>query len=377
MEREIVPHGNDILMGRGGKNNQHVGNEQLRSIARTQRDTYRLSSKKGKSHISREIVAYVRSMNPPGRFLKKEAITGEWEDVGDDTAREKVSQVLRDAVTSMHDDDDSSPDGDGGSSGGEAVTPRTARSMGNNYPRRSDSAPTVVMSTPQAGATLSRYGRPQIPSSRRVSSSDDTTRLRMTRSGHRRSYSPSQVVSMNPSYYHSPGRELHCSSDNDHYRYEQQHQDRSHYYEYQQHQGQQAHHPYQSLHEHAFEPPPPRQRHHSAPSAVAPVVSHDDIPRSPIQTSAPKKQRREERTYDPGAYSYAYAARPAAAAAAPVPQGVYSASAAVAAPEPEDEFDLFNGRLLQDESQLKTDRSKRDTSNEEKGPYGDLSSKTF
>mmetsp|Transcript_7529 Transcript_7529/g.15086 ORF Transcript_7529/g.15086 Transcript_7529/m.15086 type:complete len:378 (+) Transcript_7529:161-1294(+) len=377
MEREIVPHGNDILMGRGGKNNQHVGNEQLRAIARTQRDTYRLSSKKGKSHISREIVAYVRSMDPPGRFLKKDAITGEWEDVGDDTAREKVSQVLRDAVTAMNDDDDSSPDGDGDSSGGEAVTPRTAGSMGNAYPRRADSAPTVVMSTPPAAATLSRYGRPQIPSSRRVSSSDDTARLRMTRSGHRRSYSPAQVVSMNPSYYHSPGRELHISSDDDHYRRrEQQHPDRPHYY--QQHQGQQPHHPYQSLPEYAFEPPPARQRHYSAPSAVAPVVSHDDIPRSPIQTSAPKKQRREERTYDPGAYeySYAYAARPAAATAAPVPQGVYAASTAVAATEHEDEFDLFNGRLLQDESQLKTDRSKRDDSKEE-GPYGDLSSKTF
>ena len=32
MER-IVPHENDILMGRGGKNNQHTGNEKLRQVS--------------------------------------------------------------------------------------------------------------------------------------------------------------------------------------------------------------------------------------------------------------------------------------------------------------------------------------------------------
>ena len=369
MEREIIPHGNDILMGRGGRNNQHVGNEQLRAIARGQRDSYRLSSKKGKSHISREIVAYVRSMDPPGRFLKKDAITGEWEDVGDDTAREKVSQVLRDAVAAMHDShSSSSDDGDGVSSGGEVVTPYTSTSKGTNYQRRADSAPTVVMSTPPSAPTSSRYGRQYIPSSRRSSSTGDTTRLRMTRSGQRRSYSPSQVVSMNPSYYHSPSRQLHSSSD--------QHRESHHYPHYHQHgyelQQQQYGHEYADAR--VFDPPPPRQRHYSAPPAVAPVVSHDDIPHSPIQSSVPKKQRREEHAYHPGAYSYE---APSAAAAASVPQGVYSTtSVAAAVPEPEDEFDLFDGSLLRDESHLKTDRSKRGDNNEE-GPCSDLSSKTF
>jgi hypothetical protein len=35
------------------------------------------------------------------RFLKKDLTSGEWEDVGDETAREKASQVLRDAVSSQ------------------------------------------------------------------------------------------------------------------------------------------------------------------------------------------------------------------------------------------------------------------------------------
>lgn len=96
---DISPHENDILMGRGGKNNQHVGNENLRGLARLQCENYRLASKKGKSYISRQLVQQVRQLSPPGRFLKKNHGTGVWEDVGDDVAREKASQVLRDAVS--------------------------------------------------------------------------------------------------------------------------------------------------------------------------------------------------------------------------------------------------------------------------------------
>lgn len=102
------PHENDILMGRGGKNNQHIGNEKLRQLARLQSKNYQTASKKGKSSISRDLVQQVRNMNPPGRFLKKKESSKSsdgassscyWEDVGDDIAREKTSQVLRDAVS--------------------------------------------------------------------------------------------------------------------------------------------------------------------------------------------------------------------------------------------------------------------------------------
>lgn len=142
------PHQNDVLMGRGGKNNQHVGNEQLRGIARGRSLDYQNASKKGKSSISRELVRIVREMKPPGRyvyqchfFVRKDLIV-DWlpyhssvtgfcarilkrtngkvrtlrkplkikkrqiscsscdlfSDVGNDIAREKTSQVLRDAV---------------------------------------------------------------------------------------------------------------------------------------------------------------------------------------------------------------------------------------------------------------------------------------
>jgi hypothetical protein len=45
------------------------------------------------------MVDAVRSLSPPGRFLKK-CPNSKWEDVGDEIAREKTSQVLRDAIQS-------------------------------------------------------------------------------------------------------------------------------------------------------------------------------------------------------------------------------------------------------------------------------------
>lgn len=102
VETVIVPHEHDILFGRGGKNNKHVGNERLRRMARASVPTYRTASKKSKSHISRTIVSDVHSLVPPGRFLKRDHDTGLWVEVGDDVAREKTSQALRDAVSAWN-----------------------------------------------------------------------------------------------------------------------------------------------------------------------------------------------------------------------------------------------------------------------------------
>ena len=95
--RNIVISENDVLFGRGGNNNKHSGNKRLRVLGKTHKAAYNIASKKQKSEISRSIVEYIKSQSPPGRFLKKHAITGKWEGVEDDAAREKVSQVLRDA----------------------------------------------------------------------------------------------------------------------------------------------------------------------------------------------------------------------------------------------------------------------------------------
>jgi hypothetical protein len=118
----------DVLMGRGGKNNQYIGNEKLRVLARKRSREYQIATKKGKSQISRELVDAIRLSSPPGRydglalcvarisigkasecvclsnlshrFLKK-IDDDNWEDVGDEIAREKTAQVLRDAINSV------------------------------------------------------------------------------------------------------------------------------------------------------------------------------------------------------------------------------------------------------------------------------------
>lgn len=101
-ESIVMPHENDILFGRGGKNNKHVGNERLRQMARDSIFTYKAASKKGKSQISRSIVSAIHNLRPSGRFLKRDFNTGLWVEVDDDTAREKTSQALRDAVSAYN-----------------------------------------------------------------------------------------------------------------------------------------------------------------------------------------------------------------------------------------------------------------------------------
>jgi hypothetical protein len=63
----VEPHENDVLLGRGGKNNRHSGNEQLRQMARQYREDYQIATKKGKSQLSRQLVHQVRELSPPGR----------------------------------------------------------------------------------------------------------------------------------------------------------------------------------------------------------------------------------------------------------------------------------------------------------------------
>ena len=65
----IDPHNHDVLLGRGGRNNQHSGNEILRQFARAQKDKYQVASKKGKSALSRLIVRQMHELDPPARFV--------------------------------------------------------------------------------------------------------------------------------------------------------------------------------------------------------------------------------------------------------------------------------------------------------------------
>ncbi|OEU13138.1 hypothetical protein FRACYDRAFT_189974, partial [Fragilariopsis cylindrus CCMP1102] len=93
------PNENDILLGRGGKNNQWTGNDGLRTMAQSRCIEYQTAQKRAKSEISRELVQGVHNLDPPGRYLRKCSNTKgsiRWEVATDKVAREKTSQVLRD-----------------------------------------------------------------------------------------------------------------------------------------------------------------------------------------------------------------------------------------------------------------------------------------
>mmetsp|Transcript_28973 Transcript_28973/g.79477 ORF Transcript_28973/g.79477 Transcript_28973/m.79477 type:complete len:484 (+) Transcript_28973:83-1534(+) len=106
--RQMVPPGtigisdvreSDVLSGRGGGTNCHPGNRSYRDLINVHRRTYLKARKNDKPSISRSIVKTVRDAN--GRFLRKDDTTNMWFEIGDEAAREKTSQALRQRAPEM------------------------------------------------------------------------------------------------------------------------------------------------------------------------------------------------------------------------------------------------------------------------------------
>jgi hypothetical protein len=89
---------NDVLCGRGGATNSHIGNRSFRLLVKEYKDKYLKAKKKEKPNVAGEIVDKIRGLDPPGRFLKKDRETGYWLDIGDVRAKEKTSQALREGA---------------------------------------------------------------------------------------------------------------------------------------------------------------------------------------------------------------------------------------------------------------------------------------
>jgi hypothetical protein len=85
----------DVLFGRGGMTNSHVGNKRFRDIISLHRPDYVRAVKIEKPNVARRIVAAIRGGDPPGRFMKRNPNDLMWYDVGNRHATEKTSQALR------------------------------------------------------------------------------------------------------------------------------------------------------------------------------------------------------------------------------------------------------------------------------------------
>jgi len=86
---------NDVLLGRGLGTYNHVGNVRFRKLVSEHKREYVSLPKAEKPRVAKELVAQWRELQPPGRFLTKVPGEDSWVDVGDQRAREKTSQCLR------------------------------------------------------------------------------------------------------------------------------------------------------------------------------------------------------------------------------------------------------------------------------------------
>lgn len=86
----------DVLCGRDRLSHSHPGNKRFRVIIEMNREAYQNApNRETKTNLTIQIVEMIRQCD--GRFLKQNETTKEWEDVGDNYAREKVSHALRSA----------------------------------------------------------------------------------------------------------------------------------------------------------------------------------------------------------------------------------------------------------------------------------------
>jgi hypothetical protein len=90
---------NDVLLGRGGETNHHVGNIQYRQLVKICQPAYLEAKRRDKPKIAERIVHAVRMLS--GRFLKKDSDASSWRDVGNSRAREKTSQALREGAPEL------------------------------------------------------------------------------------------------------------------------------------------------------------------------------------------------------------------------------------------------------------------------------------
>lgn len=97
------PHVNDVLSGRGKRINSHPGNVFFHQLVHDAKPEYQRTKKLHKKPVVEHIVSDIRTLDPPGRFLKEDPHTGLWVEIGDEQALLKAAQALRDDMRAeMH-----------------------------------------------------------------------------------------------------------------------------------------------------------------------------------------------------------------------------------------------------------------------------------
>jgi len=131
------PNENDVLCGRGGRINSHVGNRKFREIIQYRKKEYLAPTTKKleKAHIAAAIVNDIRSMQPAGRFLKEDGKSGMWYDIGDAKAIKKTGQALREDAPEIR------PEIDSGAGKPQQSPDRTSKSPKNGSASKQKKSP--------------------------------------------------------------------------------------------------------------------------------------------------------------------------------------------------------------------------------------------
>jgi hypothetical protein len=93
-------NGYDVLLGRGGLTNSHIGNKRFRLVVAEYQLEYLMAKKREKKEIAKQIVDRIHSSG--GRFLRKSPVSNVWSEVTENKALEKASQSLRESLDVRH-----------------------------------------------------------------------------------------------------------------------------------------------------------------------------------------------------------------------------------------------------------------------------------
>mmetsp|Transcript_17043 Transcript_17043/g.46729 ORF Transcript_17043/g.46729 Transcript_17043/m.46729 type:complete len:692 (+) Transcript_17043:60-2135(+) len=91
---DYTPSAFDVCCGRGKKNWNHQGNMNYRQLIRSTVEAYQCAGKRERTKIIHSIMQTIRQQG--GRFVKQDADSGRWIDIGFASALEKVDHSLRD-----------------------------------------------------------------------------------------------------------------------------------------------------------------------------------------------------------------------------------------------------------------------------------------
>jgi len=96
--KDINP--NDVLCGRGGLTNSHVGNKRFRCVVAEYQLEYLKARKNDKKGIAQKILSRIKENG--GRFLQRNAGSSVWSVASEKRAVGKTSQALREGLDVRH-----------------------------------------------------------------------------------------------------------------------------------------------------------------------------------------------------------------------------------------------------------------------------------